>query len=335
MATRASKIFTCKGSEMKNILVRILIFISLYMGLYADNSSKNKPDYQDTWYRLYDAKHHVFDMFYSNEEFWKDEPVIIIIKDNFNGSNGEGIAEGFFSQKKREILICTDKINVNRRIYTDKKTKKALQQRVVDGYTAWNGRVESGIKLPTGTLFTLNWSENAFFQLKKLYPEKSWNGNFFGESSICEPMSHSIRFINDSNEIIWEKSVVRYYFQNEETPESEKHNKYSDFLCIYEKQFLSHGGGRLSFILTDNTILVSDYPFTYIVRLNLKDGSTGDLPNNLKVIDQNEVAKAKEKFIPLLHKFDDTKEKWTDDNVDKLLRIFAEYFFNHPKGDNK
>jgi len=317
---------------MKNILVRVLIFISLYMGLYADNYPKN-----ETWYRLYDAKHHVFDMFYSNEEFWKDEPVIIIVKDDFNGSNGEGIAEGFFSQKKREILISTDKVNVNRRIYTDKKTKTLLQHKVIAGHTAWDGSLASrgSIRLENKILQT-NEALELEFLLSKIYekPKDQSLDYYFGMSGSCEPILNSIKLINDTNETIWQKSIVRYYLPNEELPKeattSSLHRRY----CEFDWKFFSSSGGYITLVLADNTLLVSDDPLTYIVRLKLEDGSTGKLPHNLKVIDSQKVIEAKKAFFPYLKTIDlVNKRNSTDADYETALRQFAEYFFNQTEGE--
>jgi len=321
---------------MKNIVTEISILISLYLGLYADNSSKNQPDYQDTWYRLYDVKHHVFDMFYSNEEFWKDEPVIIIVKDDFNGSHGEGIAEGFFSQKKREILISTDKVDINRRIYTDKKTKILLQQRVIAGHTAWDGSLASrgSIRLENKILQTNEALESEFL-LSKIYekPKDQSLDYYFGMSGLCEPILNSIKLANDANETIWQKSVVRYYLPNEELPKeattSSLHRRY----CEFDWKFFSSSGGYVTLMLADNTLLVSDDPLTYIVRLKLEDGSTGKLPNNLKVIDSQKVIEAKKAFLPYLKTIDLVyKQNSTDADYENALRKFAEYFFDQTQG---
>lgn len=300
---------------------------SIFIGLIFSfiNVYANETKYPDVWYRLYDWPTNVCDMFYTDSNVWKNEPVILLCQEEKHDGR-HAVAEGYFSKKQRPVLIIPDKKDVNKCIYIDEKTKKILVQKAYLGKTAWNSRMEAVRKIREKYYFN-NEAHDSCFQWKQF--DDSFHGDWsvFGISE-CEPIPDSIKLEDLNHTLLWEKSIIRYYRSDDVIP------TVSYKTCEYAHQITSQGGGILSLILPDNTIIVSNYPYTFVVRIKLLDGESKQLPNNLKVINYTDVLKAKQRF-KLYLKNNLGSFKYTVNHpeiVENMYRKFTDDFFNNNQG---
>lgn len=313
------------NSLMKSIFIGLIFsFISVYA---------KETKYPDVWYRLYDWPTNVCDMFYSDTEMWGNEPVVILCKGD-RYSSDFAIAEGFFSKKRRPISIIKNKKGINGILYVDQKTKKVMNQNFQYDPRIPILNYNQNIFLPQGILFLTK--KDILFSWSSYTNHEIVSKDIADETPIitdvvCEPLVYSVQFMNHEQEIIWNKSFVRIYQMGTNLPPKIDTDK-----CSYYPLLVTDGGASIFLVLSDGTMLISGYPFTYIVRIRIEDGSSKNLPPNLKIIDTKEIIKYKLKVVE--EYLAEYKKKFESiyilSDPDKIMTDIANFISNEPKGKN-
>lgn len=266
----------------------LLLLLLLWEGIgTAGGLDQTRPEntYPDVWYRLYDWPIHVCDKFFSDKEIWGDEPVLILC----NGNQREAVAEGFFSKKRRFISIRDQRIraNVTETRYFYKNTRRMQVRKL---FPADPGL--SYLEFSDGDVLIDEEESGLWWAGEYSRPDRK-NIHPPVRHYECQPISKSFARYNQANQFAWAKSVVRYYRKGLPVPPHE----YGKGVCDGYKAWLSTGAEDNPLLLADGSLLVSGYPFTYVVRIRGKDGNSKKLPSSLKVIDRQALRNAKEDII--------------------------------------
>ena len=312
---------------------------------------------QETWYRLYDWPTQVCDIFFSDEDIWGEEPVLILCNENEDGI----VAEGFFSQKRRNVVRevqprrKSQKAGPTNWQYRYKQTGRVMTKRhLVDpddiNVAAWpddRKRIEYSThsemswplyvvkKNPSGT----SDAKSGGSQESNEMTSEEKQGVDELVSFACEPLLHSLQLKDSSGSVLWDKLMVRYYREGEIAPP----HAFGDGVCGGFEAWLSDGAQPRPFPLPDNTMLVTNYPNTFVIRIRSVDGNSFALPPSLRVIDRDAVNLTKkqmvERYLEEMKKLPpenrmsgiDTMERLY--GPDGLYRTLAEHFFvgNHER----
>lgn len=343
-------------------LAGLVLVLSGTRASHADEEV-GQQGYPDVWYRLYEWPVHVCDKFLSDKEIWGDEPVLILC----NGNQREAVAEGFFSQKRHEVVREAQRVPNGAKTgfyrkwrYRYKQNEKVMEKRylVPVQNTGWTlVAFHDGRRIEFSEHSEMSWGiYTSSDELMKMGTESA---NILQERNesisverrgigalmdfACEPLRYSLRLLSPSGQVLWDKLAVRYYNEGEAPPPHHDGNG----ICGGFEAWLSEGAQRDPLLLADRTLLVDNYPSTFVIRLRLEDGGSGALPPKLRVLDRDAVNRAKQemvkRYLDEMMKVPPAGRMAGLDVVERLYgseglyRVLARYFFEEQgdKGDKK
>lgn len=259
-----------------------LLIIFAVTSAVADQQTPTtrERNYPDVWYRTYDWPTQVCDKIFSDKKIWGDEPVLILCREG----KREGIAEGFFSGKRYRISIHRVQGVMT---YRYKHNNKPMQERgtIPPKDFISDVKLSDGMQIKYEQEYGLGWDRDAASDRKGISP--------LINPYACEPILKSLARYNREGKLVWAKSVVRYYPKGERPPPHAD----GEGICGGYEAWLSDGAEIQPLILADASLLVSGYPFTYVVRIRGEDGGSGALPPMLRVIDRQALRDAKEELV--------------------------------------
>lgn len=313
----------------------LLLLLLLCTGASTAGKIPAGETYPDVWYRLYEWPVHVCDMFLSDKKIWGNEPVLILC----NGDKSDGVAEGFFSKKRRAVKRT--RVG-NKWLYLYWPSKRAMSARYTyepnDAPVKAHFKDGSWLEITSESRTEMHW-----YGIKKSGTDTNDEISSFPLiwSEGCEPLRRSLKRLDGKGNLLWEKTTTRYYRKGEIPPP----NYFLDAGhpgCRGYEAWLSEGAEPfLALRLSDDTLLTTSAQSTYVIRIRRDDGMSKSLPPNLAVLDMEAVVAAKREMVErYLHSIRIAKQSAKDGpefldryfdftNPEKVYRELASYFFEN------
>lgn len=280
------------------LLIELVLSVVILLAVSGSQAiAQGDALYSDIWYREFSEPQNIADMFFSDQEEWGNEPVLLL----FEADKKNGRAKGFFSGKSMKVYrifspgACS--VQQGYQYYYSKNKRKMARKYIppqdgcastthlFDGETlskAWDMTLQTG-EMETGLIPEQQRLEILAELAKK---EKSnYQTAVSYRPSYCEPLGEHLIKRSSNGNVIWSKSLVRFYPQKK-TASTDLEKCDIDTISIE-----SRAGQQL--LLADGSILVVA-PGS-VVRIRQDSGSMplNQMPTTMKILDASDVIQAK------------------------------------------